>query len=85
MSKHICKWCKNIISEDEIIWNPDENGDGYHLRCLNDKQISDAKKEYISKTNIKRILKKYSGYLTADVWDSLMDNIEKFGESNEAE
>ncbi len=95
MSKHICKWCKNIISEDETIWNPDENGDGYHKECLEmmavkykqlrDIPIRDISKGYISISNIKRILQKYSGYLTADVWDNLMDDIDKYGEEQKSE
>ena len=34
----LCKYC-NKPMEDDRIFNPDENGDGYHLSCLNRMQF----------------------------------------------
>jgi hypothetical protein len=44
----ICKYCKKPISDDDQVWNPDGEGNGYHHSCLcemefmsRDRQIYD--------------------------------------------
>lgn len=44
MSKlEICKYCGKPIMRGEV-WNPDENGNGYHHACLIDIEFDENKK-----------------------------------------
>ena len=39
----ICKYCGKPIMRGEV-WNPDENGNGYHHACLIDIEFNENKK-----------------------------------------
>ena len=59
----LCKYCNKPI-EDNQVWNPDENGDGYHSSCLTkiqfkarDQKIYDNGYEQAKKDVIKVIHK----------------------------
>ena len=39
----ICKYCGKPIMRGEV-WNPDENGNGYHHKCLIDIEFNENKK-----------------------------------------
>ena len=56
----ICKYCKKPISDDDQVWNPDDEGNGYHNACLcemefesRDKQIYDkGRKDALDKLRV---------------------------------
>lgn len=51
----LCKYCDKPIEDNEV-WNPDKNGDGYHSSCLTKMQFEARDngiyhKGYVAATN----------------------------------
>jgi len=44
----ICKYCNKPIAEKDI-WNPDENGNGYHYKCLIDMEFKARNRQIYDK------------------------------------
>ena len=44
----LCKYCKQPIA-DEDIWNPDNDGNGYHHECLVDMEFKARDKQIYDK------------------------------------
>lgn len=42
-----CKYCHKAIDDNEIVMNEDENGNGYHHRCLFEKEAHDNAKRVV--------------------------------------
>lgn len=50
----ICKYCGKEIPKGEV-WNPDENGNGYHHKCLIDMEF-DENETYIENLKNRSII-----------------------------
>ena len=44
----ICKYCNKPIAE-KVIWNPDNDGNGYHHQCLIDMEFKARDKQIYDK------------------------------------
>lgn len=44
----ICKYCKKPISDNDV-WNPDEEGNGYHHACLSEMEFRSRDKQIYDK------------------------------------
>ena len=78
----ICKFCNKPIEEGDIVWNPDENEDGYHHLCLVQKEQWEHAEKIYQKGRID-ILKQIRGeinnlkfYGTGSFWDGINAAVE---------
>lgn len=48
----ICKYCKKPISNPDVVWNTDSEGNGYHYDCLCEMEFRSRDRQVYNKGKV---------------------------------